>query len=81
MIAFLPAYSSELNPDEQVRNHAKAEVGKEPIKSNFEMKILILSAKLSIQQKIELVKIFFIYLIHYMRKSTQRDECEYLWGD
>jgi transposase len=28
--AFLPAYSPELNPDEQVWNHAKAEVGKYP---------------------------------------------------
>jgi transposase len=28
MMAFLPAYSPELNPDEQVWNHAKAKVGK-----------------------------------------------------
>ena len=59
MIAFLPAYSPELNPDEQVLNHAKAEVGKQPIKSKLEMKTLILSAMHSIQQKIELVKSFF----------------------
>jgi transposase len=59
MIAFLPAYSPELNPDEQVWNHAKAEVGKQPIKSKLEMKTLILSAMHSIQQKIELVKSFF----------------------
>jgi hypothetical protein len=48
-----------LNPDEQVWNHAKAEVGKQPIKSKLEMKTLILSAMHSIQQKIELVKSFF----------------------
>jgi transposase len=59
MMAFLPAYSPELNPDEQVWNHAKAEVGKYPIKSKLEMETLILSAMLSIQQKIELVKSFF----------------------
>jgi len=59
MMAFLPAYSPELNPDEQVWNHAKAEVGKHPIKSKLEMKTLILSAMSSIQQKIELVKSFF----------------------
>lgn len=59
IMAFLPAYSPELNPDEQVWNHAKAEVGKHPIKSKLDMETLILSAMLSIQQKIELVKRFF----------------------
>jgi transposase len=59
MIAFLPAYSPELNPDEQVWNHAKAEVSKYPVKSKLDMEKLILSAMLSIQQKIELVKSFF----------------------
>jgi transposase len=59
MMAFLPPYSPELNPDEQVWNHAKAEVAKHPIKSKLEMEALILSAMLSIQQKIELVKSFF----------------------
>jgi transposase len=59
MMAFLPAYSPELNPDEQVWNHAKAEVGKHPIKSKLEMETLILMAMWSIQQKIELVKSFF----------------------
>jgi transposase len=59
MMAFLPAYSPELNPDEQVWNHAKAEVGKHPIKSKLKMEALILSAMQSIQQKIELVKSFF----------------------
>jgi transposase len=56
---FLPAYSPELNPDEQVWNHAKAEVGKYPIKSKLDMETIILSAMQSIQQKIELVKSFF----------------------
>jgi len=59
MMAFLPAYSPELNPDEQVWNHAKAEVGKHPIKRKLEMEALILSAMRSIQQKVELVKSFF----------------------
>jgi len=36
-----------------------AEVGKHPIKSKLDMETLILSAMLSIQQKIELVKSFF----------------------
>jgi transposase len=59
MMAFLPAYSPELNPDEQVWNHAKAEVGKHPIKSKLELEALILSVMRSIQQKVELVKSFF----------------------
>lgn len=59
MMAFLPAYSPELNPDEQVWNHAKAEVGKHPIKSKLEMEAVILSVMRSIQQKVELVKSFF----------------------
>jgi hypothetical protein len=42
-----------LNPDEQVWNHAKAEVSKYPIKSKLDMEKLILSAMLSIQQKID----------------------------
>ena len=59
MIAFLTAYSPELNPDEQVWNHAKAEVGKQPIKSKLDMETLILSVMPAIQQKIELVERFF----------------------
>jgi transposase len=59
MMAFLPAYSPELNPDEQVWNHAKAEVGKHPIKSKLEMESVILSAMVSIQQKAGLIKSFF----------------------
>jgi transposase len=59
MMAFLPAYSPELNPDEQVWNHAKAEVGKRPIQSKDEMEKTILSAMLAIQNKIDLVKSFF----------------------
>ena len=51
MMAFLYTYSPELNPDEQVWNHAKAEVSKCHIKSKLDMKKLILSALLSIQQK------------------------------
>ncbi len=47
MMAFLPAYSPELNPDEQVWNHAKADVGKRSIQSKDDMEQVILSAMLS----------------------------------
>ncbi len=59
MMAFLPPYSPELNPDEHVWNHAKAEVGKRTIQSKLDMESVILSVMRSIQQKIELVKSFF----------------------
>ena len=59
MMAFLPPYSPELNPDEQVWNHAKAEAGKRPIKSKQEMEAVILAAMQSIQEKVELVRSFF----------------------
>lgn len=60
MIAFLPAYSPELNPDEQVWNHAKAEVGKKSaIRNKDDMERVIISAMKTIQQKTDLVKSFF----------------------
>ena len=59
MMAFLPPYSPELNPDEQVWNHAKADAGKRTIRSKQEMEAVILTAMRAIQQKIELVKSFF----------------------
>ena len=59
MMVFLPAYSPELNPDEQVWNHAKADVGKRTILSKEEMEKTILSAMRVIQNKVDLVKSFF----------------------
>ena len=59
MMTFLPAYSPELNPDEQVRNHAKADVGKRTIQSKDDMERTIMSAMRVIQGKVDLVKSFF----------------------
>lgn len=60
MMAFLPAYSPELNPDEQVWNHAKAEVGKKSaIRNKDDMEQVILSAMRTIQGKVDLIKSFF----------------------
>jgi len=59
MMAFLLAYSPELNPDEQVWNHAKAGIAKRSTQSKDEMKRIILSAMRTIQTKSDLVKIFF----------------------
>ena len=38
LLTFLPAYSPELNPDEQVWNHAKAHLGKRSIFNKQDMK-------------------------------------------
>ena len=60
MMAFLPPYTPELNPDEQVWNHAKAEVGKKcAIRNKEDMERVILSAMKTIQDKKDLVRSFF----------------------
>ena len=60
MLAFLPAYSPELNPDEQVWIHAKTDIGKLTKKSKDDMEKKVLSAKLlTTQNKVDLVKSFF----------------------
>jgi len=59
MMAFLPPYSPQLNPDEQVWNHAKREIGKTPIRSKEIMEKAILSVMATIQKKADLVKSFF----------------------
>ena len=59
IMAFLPAYSPELNPDEQVWNHTKARLGKLPIASKDAMKKSVVSILRSIQKSRELIKSFF----------------------
>ena len=59
LMAFLPAYSPELNPDEQVWNHLKARPGKLPIASKEAMKRSVLSILRPIQKSASLVKSFF----------------------
>jgi transposase len=57
-MAFLPAYSSELNPDEQVWNHAKARLSKMAVVSKEGMKRGLVSMLRSIQRKKNLIKSF-----------------------
>jgi len=59
LMAFLPAYSPELNPDEQVWNHAKARLSKLPIASKEAMKNSFTSILRSIQKSTLLIKSFF----------------------
>jgi transposase len=55
----LPAYAPELNPDEQVWNHAKARLGKLFIDSKESMKQNVLNIMRSIQKSAQLVRSFF----------------------
>jgi len=59
VMAFLPAYSPELNPDEQVWNHAKARLSKLPIASKDAMMKSFMSILRSIQRSTSLIKSFF----------------------
>jgi len=59
MMASLPAYSPELNPDEQVWNHAKARLAKRPILDRHSMKRALTSILRSIQKQTSLIKSFF----------------------
>ncbi len=56
---FLPAYSPEFNPDEQVWNHAKLRLAKLPIINKESMKQCLLSIMRSIQKQTSLIKSFF----------------------
>jgi transposase-like protein len=58
-MAFLPAYSPELNPDGQVWNHAKARLAKLPVASKEAMKKSFTSILRSIQKSSSLIKSFF----------------------
>ena len=55
----LPSYSPELNPDEQVWNHAKRRTGKMTITTKADMKHAAMRVLQSIQRTTHLVKSFF----------------------
>ena len=58
-IYYLPSYSPELNPDEQVWNNAKAGIAKKLTKQVNGIKDIVKSTLHSIQKNVELVKSFF----------------------
>ena len=55
----LPAYCPELNPDEQVWNHAKARLAKRFVATKEEFKAALFSIMLSIQRTSNLILSFF----------------------
>ena len=57
---FFPTYSPELNPDEQVWNEIKhRQIGKQPIKNKFDLKVRLRAALKSLQQNVEKIRSFF----------------------
>ena len=64
---YLPPYSPQLNPDEQVWAHVKRQVSRQLVQSKDEMKRLALGALRRIQKLPELVKSFF-----------RQPECQYV---
>ena len=58
-LVYLPPYSPELNPDEQVWNHAKRELGKRAIRSKQALESAVLSILRSLQKQKDLVRSFF----------------------
>ena len=58
-VELLPAYSPELNPDEQVWNHLKARLGQLFLGSQEQMKRWAKATLLSIQRNIEWALSFF----------------------
>ena len=58
-LVYLPPYSPELNPDEQVWNHAKREIGKRTILNKTMLERVVLGVMRSLQKKKDLVRSFF----------------------
>jgi transposase len=59
VVEHLPAYSPDLNPDEQVWNHAKARLAKLFVATKQEFKAALFSIMFSIQRTPQLVRSFF----------------------
>ena len=59
LVTYLPAYSPELNPDEQVWNHAKRRLAQCAIYTQEDMKRHLNGILRSIQKRVTLIKSFF----------------------
>jgi transposase len=59
VVEHLPRYSPELNPDEQVWNQAKLQLGRCCVNTKQAMKQAVLRIMQSIQRRVELVRSFF----------------------
>ena len=78
VMARLPAYSPELNPDEQVWNHAKARLAKLTVLNKQEMKSKLTSILRSIQRSKKLIRSFFrMDSAEYINENLKKSYCEY----
>jgi transposase len=59
VVEHLPAYSPDLNPDEQVWNHATSRLSKRFVATKEEFKAALFSILLSIQRTPDLILSFF----------------------
>lgn len=59
LLEFIPPYSPELNPDEQVWNHLKLRLSKLSIFNKDDMKRSVLSIMRSLQKQNQLIASFF----------------------
>ena len=58
-LVYLPPYSTQLNPDEQVWKHVKAEIAKKPIANKFYFRLAVDVALLRLQSMKETIAAFF----------------------
>ena len=78
-MARLPAYSPELNPDEQVWNHAKQRLAKLTILDKDSMKKALFGILRSIQRSKSLVKSYFRKKeAKHILEAINRNYCDYL---
>ena len=61
-LMYLPPYSPQLNPDEQVWKHVKAEIAKKPIGNKFDFRLAVDAAILRLQSMKETVAAFFRHI-------------------
>ncbi|KRT56810.1 IS630 family transposase, partial [endosymbiont of Ridgeia piscesae] len=80
-LVFLPAYSPELNPDEQVWNHAKAQLSKCSIFNKEDMKRCMTSILRSIQKRTSLIKSFFRMSDTKYILASSKIDCQYFRND
>lgn len=58
-LVYLPPYSPQLNPDEQVWKNVKAEVAKKPSSNKFDFRLVVEKALLRLQEMTHVVASFF----------------------
>lgn len=58
-LVYLPPYSPQLNPDEQVWKHVKADIAKHPIANKFDFRLAVEKALSRLKSKADTIAAFF----------------------